>query len=103
MNLEQLIEGLEAIYPTRFSHFSETQATPFICWTDNGSESFFADNKILLETTDISIELYTDTKDFEAENKIKQFLIENELLYTRSPTIRIASEGIYKTTYEVTI
>ena len=103
MTLTELAQGLNKIYPTRYSHFTSKQEPPFICYIDDGSNPLFADNKVLVEGTYIDIELYTKTKDLAAERKIKQFLNENELPYTKSPTVFIESEGIFQCVFSIEI
>ena len=95
LTLAQLAQGLNGLYPTRYSHFTSKQEPPFICYIDDGSSNLVADNKVVEESTTIRIELYTETKDLSAERKIKQFLNENELPYEKDPTLYIASEGLF--------
>lgn len=101
--LDQLAQGLNAIYPTRYSHFSTLQEPPFICYLDDGSDNFCADNKVLIEGTLLNIELYTKIKDFTAEKKIKDFLNENELPFEKSPTVFIKTEGVFQCIFSITL
>lgn len=101
MNLAQLAQELNKIYPTRFSHFTSKQEPPFICYIDTGYDNITADNKVIVEGIYIDIELYTKTKDLTAERNIKSFLNENELPYTQSPTIHIESEGLFQCVFSI--
>lgn len=103
MTLPELAQKLNALYPTRYSHFNSSQETPFICYLDDGSDNFFADNKVYVEGTLVNIELYTKTKDLAAEKKIKDMLNENEIPYDKAPTIFIESEGVYLCTFSITL
>lgn len=101
ITMAQLAQGLNKLYPTRFSHFTSTQATPFICYIDTDYENVVADNKVIAEGTYIDIELYTKTKDLTAERKVKSFLNENELPYTQSPTIFVESQGFFQCIFSI--
>lgn len=103
MTLAELAQRLNNLYPTRYSHFSSAQAPPFICYLDDGSDNFYADNKVYVEGTLVNIELYTNTKDLAAEKKIKNMLDENEIPYDKAPTIFIESEGVFQCTFSVTL
>lgn len=101
--LVQLASGLNALYPTRYSHFDKKQATPFICYLDDGENPLIGDGKVIEAGTAIRIELYTDKKDLIAERKIKQFLNDNELPYEKDPTIWIESEGLFLCEFNIEI
>ncbi|WP_336636845.1 hypothetical protein [Lysinibacillus fusiformis] len=103
MTLPELAKRLNSLYPTRYSHFKSAQEPPFICYLDDGSNNFYADNKVFVEGTLVNIELYSKTKDFTAEMKIKDMLTENEIPYEQSPTVFIESEGVFQCTFSVTL
>ena len=99
--LAQLYQGLNALYPTAYSHFKSKQKPPFICYIDTGEENFHADDNVLVEGVLVDIELYTINKDLDAEKKIKDFLKANKLPYSKSPTIFIESEGIFQCIFSI--
>ncbi|MDM5333434.1 hypothetical protein QUF56_09365 [Ureibacillus composti] len=103
MILQELAEKLNALYPTRYSHFTSAQEPPFICYLDDGSDNFYADNKVLVERTFVNIELYTKTKDLTAEKKIKGMLNDYKIPFQKSPTIFIESEGVFQCTFSITL
>jgi len=103
MTLSELHKALNELYPTRYSHFSKIQKLPFICYIDVGSSDFHADNSSYVEGTMIDIELYTDKKDLEAEQKIKELLKSNKLTYTVSPTVFIKTEGFFQIVFSTTL
>lgn len=103
MTLTELQHKLDALYPTRYSHFKGTQNPPFICYIEDGSNNFHADNKVYMENTNVNIELYTKTKDLIAEQKIKDMLNENEIPFEKAPTIFIESEGVFQCVFSITI
>ena len=103
MTLSELAQGLNRIYPTRYSHFTAKQEPPFICYIDDGENNLIGDNKVIETATAIRIELYTKAKDLSAERKIKQFLNENELPYEKDPTLWIESEGLFLCAFNIEI
>ena len=103
MNITQLAQGLNAIYPTRYSHFESKQKAPFICYLDDGSNNLVADNVVVEESTAIRIELYTSKKDLEAERKIKQFLTNNEISYETDSTLFIESENLFLCVFNINL
>ena len=75
MTAQELFEILKKTgYPTRYSHFSKAQKPPFIAFLSNFSNNFFADNKTFKNINHWQIELYTETKDVEAETKVEEIL-----------------------------
>jgi len=106
MNLIELKAILEATgYPVAYLRFYETNdqplpQPPFIVFISAYSSNFMADNIVYKEINNIQIELYTDKKDIDAENKLATILNENELPYSTSETF-IESENLYQKIYEV--
>ncbi len=101
MNLAQLAQGLNELYPTRYSHFEKKQKPPFICYIDDGEENFHADNEVLVEGTLVNIELYTINKDLVAEKKIKDFLKANKIPYLKTSTVYIESEDVFQCIFSI--
>ena len=99
--LNELAQGLSAIYPTRFSRFENKQKPPYICYIDTGEENFYGDNDAIVEGLLVDIELYTVNKDLEAERKVKDFLKVNKLPYTFYPSIRIESEDVFQCVFSI--
>lgn len=99
--LAQLAQALNALYPTRYSHFTSKQAPPFICYLDDGEGNFHADDTVLVEGTLVNVELYSKTKDLAAERKIKDLFKEHKMPYEKGPTIHLESEGLFLTTFSI--
>ena len=55
-----------------YDHFAEGEVpdTPFICYRIPDSDNFAADGKVYYKVNKVYIEVYTDTKDLEVENKV---------------------------------
>jgi hypothetical protein len=106
MNLIELKNILEATgFPVAYLRFYETDdqplpQPPFIVFISAYSSNFMADNIVYKEINNIQIELYTDKKDIDAENKVATVLNENEMPYSTSETF-IESENLYQKIYEV--
>ena len=78
------------------------QAPPFICFYYPGSDDLFADNKNYQKIEALTIELYTDEKDFDLESQLEAALIEAGLPYSRDETY-IESERLHVTTYNTEV
>lgn len=103
MSLEDLYKILkETGYPVAYSHFDEEgepPTLPFITYLDS-SDNFGADNTVYHEITDVTIELYTKSKDLEAENKLQGLFNSNDLFWNK--TINwIDSEKVFQIIYEI--
>lgn len=93
--------GLPFAY-NEFPHDTE-QAPPFICFlfTDS-SDDLMADNKNYQKIRPLSIELYTDEKDFAQEETIETALINAGLAFVRSEAY-IESERMYQINYDTEV
>ena len=101
MTLEELNNILKGTgYPVAYSHFKQRQTLPFITYLVEGTNNFFADDKVLLKVEQINIELYTSKKDLEAENKLENLLDKNNICYEVFEDF-IAEEKVFKRTYEM--
>jgi hypothetical protein len=74
------------------------QACPFICFFFERSNDFRADNTNFQKIRPLSIELYTDNKDFVLEEIVETVLNSNGLVYSREETV-LDSEQMYMVTY----
>ena len=83
-------------YPTAYHHFDEGNASdpPFICFYFDGSDDFLADNENYQQIRPLTIELYTDNKNFAAEASVESNLKANNLVYSRTETY-ISTERLY--------
>lgn len=101
MTLEELNNILkETGYPVAYSHFKQRKTLPFITYLVEGTNNFFADDKVLLKVEQINIELYTSKKDLEAENKLENLLDKNNICYEVFEDF-IAEEKVFRRTYEM--
>ncbi len=87
--------------PTAYDHFEEGEGPdpPFICYRSPESSNFAADGKVYLKIEEIDVELYTDEKDPEIEERLETLLTENGYVYQKTEAW-IESEKLYEVLYE---
>ena len=61
-------------------------APPFVCFYFDSSNDFAADNVNYQRIRPLSIELYTDNKNFTLEQTVENVLNQNGLVYSREET-----------------
>lgn len=99
--MEELLQILkETQIPFAYDHFAEGESPepPFICYLLPSTNNFSADGKVYYKISEVHIELYTDYKDLELEEKIETILEEHEIFYNKSETW-ISSEKLYEVLY----
>lgn len=96
--IAQLIDGIG--YPYAYYQFEKETAKepPFICFFYPENNDFLADNTNYAHITELTIELYTDNKDFAAEAAVESALEAAEIVYEKDETY-IDSERMYMITY----
>lgn len=81
--------------PFAYDHFAEGESPdpPFICFLLPASDNFSADGQVYFKVTEVHIELYTDRKDLELEERVEAVLDEGGFFYdkTRSGSPRRSS------------
>ena len=92
--VKQMIKSIG--FPYAYYQFTEAtaQPPPFICYFFGSDDDLIADNKNYQKIANLIIELYTDTKDFEAEAAVEAALDGAELPYRREESA-IDSERLY--------
>ena len=105
MTHEEVVEMLEEInLPLAYDHFAEGESPdpPFICFLFPGSDNFSADNIVFAEFKNLNIELYTDEKNPEIEEKVENVLNYHELFWNKSE-VWIETEKLYEVLYQLTV
>lgn len=105
MTTQEIYEGLKSLgYPVAYSHFAEGDIPdlPYIVYYSSGTDNFSADGIVYHQITELNIELYTVKKDLEAEKKIENWMIENELFYEKSEYY-IESERMLQVIFETEV
>lgn len=86
--------------PVAYRHFSEPQEMPFICYLESYSNNFSADGAVYLQVRHMQIELYTEFKNEELEDKVENTL--SSFFWQKSETY-IDSEQCYQIVYEIEV
>lgn len=90
--------------PYAYYQFPEgtDQACPFVCFYFNSSNDFSADDTNYQKIRPLTIELYTDNKDFTTEATIEAALNSSGLVYAREESY-LNTERMYMVTYTTEI
>ena len=105
MSFEQIVEMLTAIgLPFAYHHFAEGESPdpPFIVYLSPGSHNFGADGKVYFKAKELDIELYTDKKDPELEERLENVLDAAGLFYDKMESF-IETENLYEVLYELEV
>lgn len=90
--------------PYAYDHFTDEtgRELPFICFYYPNSDNFSADNLPYVRITALTIELYTDAKDFDLESRVETILINHGLNWNKTETY-IDSEKMQMEVYEMEV
>lgn len=105
MTHEEVMKLMERLgLPFAYDHFAEGESldSPFSCFLYPKAQNFSADNVVYHHFNQLDIEVYTDFKNPELEEKIEAILTEAELYYEKSE-VWIESEKMYEVLYELTV
>ncbi len=105
MTHEEVMEMIDSLgIHFAYDHFCEGESPepPFLCFLFPGSENFSADNVVYAAFKILHLELYTDEKNPELEEKIEKILSEHELFWQKSE-VWIASEKLYEVLYTMSV
>ena len=101
MTHEKLLAMLqETDLPIAYDHFAEGESPdpPFLCSLCPGSDNFAADGKVWYKINRVNVELYTDQKDPELEERTETVLDGHGIFYDKSE-VWIESERLYEVLY----
>lgn len=99
--MDKLLEILAEIgIPFAYDHFAEGESPepPFICYLLPGTNNFAADGIAYFKINEVNIELYTDIKDLDVEQRIEAVLDRYGIFYAKSE-VWIESERLYEILY----
>lgn len=89
--------------PYAYYEFADTaQAPPFVCFFYPDDSDVYADDSNYQTIKHLTIEVYTDTKDFALEATVESVLRSHGLTWARSET-RIDSERMYEVIYDTEV
>ena len=94
----------EAGLPLAYDQFAEGESPepPFLIFLFPGSDNMFADNGVYFKISQLNMELYTDKKDPELEEKLEDILTAHEISWEKSE-VWIDSEKMYEVLYQTEI
>ena len=100
--IAEMISSLDI--PYAYYQFPEgtAQPTPFICFYYSNERGVKADNVNYAEIVNLTIELYTDNKRFDLEQRINDLLTENEISFSKYESY-IDTEKMLMQTYEMEV
>ena len=99
--MDKLLELLAEIgTPFAYDHFAEGESPepPFICYLLPGTNHFAADGIAYFKINEVNIELYTDIKDLDVEQRLETVLDQHGIFYAKSE-VWIESERLYEVLY----
>lgn len=102
MNVGRIHSLLAGIgLPVAYDHFAEGEAPgpPFLCFRTPQSANTYADDTVWQPACQLDVELYTDTKQPDAERLVEAVLDQNGLPWSKSETW-IPSERLYEVLYQ---
>ena len=100
--MEELVKMIEEMgIPFAYDHFAEGESPdpPFLCYLLPGSNNFSADGKVYYKIGRVNLELYTDRKDPEVEQKLEDALDAASIFYNKTE-VWIDSEKLYEVLYQ---
>ena len=105
MSYEEINEMmLEMGLPFAYHHFTEGESPkpPFLIFLSPGENTFSADNLMYHSFKELNIELYTDEKSPDAEEKVEEIFFQHNIYYTKTETW-IESEKLYEVLYQMEV
>jgi hypothetical protein len=113
MELHEIVSMLAELgIPLAYHHFAEGEspAPPFLLYLSPGSDNFSADGRVYWKTAQLDVELYTDLKDPELEERLEagqNVILEIEIqaagLFYNKTESYIDSEKLYEILYEMEV
>lgn len=97
-----MIDGIGL--PNAYYQFPDNtpQAPPFICFYYESSDDLYADSTNYQRIAELTIEFYSDQKDFFTESLIEDALTAASLTYRKSEQF-LDSEHMHETVYEMEV
>lgn len=101
-NVTKMLEEMKL--PFAYHHFAEGESPdpPFLVYLYPGADNFAADGVTYFKMNKLHIELYTDYKDVDLEEKVEAVLIGHGLFYDKSE-VWISSEKLYEVLYQMEV
>lgn len=100
--IEKMLEQMNV--PFRYFLFEEKEAVepPFLVWYLPESNNFFADGIVYEKIARLNLELYTDQKDFELEERLESLLETEDMAWNKTEAF-LDEEQLYEVLYEMEV
>lgn len=100
--IEKMLERMNI--PFRYFLFEEKEAVepPFLVWYLPESNNFFADGIVYEKIARLNLELYTDQKDFELEERLESLLETEDMAWNKTEAF-LDEEQLYEVLYEMEV
>ena len=105
MTYEEICEMVQEMgLPFAYHHFAEGESPkpPFVLFLSPGEHTFSADDLMYISFKRLDIELYTDEKSPDTEQRVEEILTQYGIFYTKKETF-IESERLYEVLYEMEV
>lgn len=97
-----LLQTIEIPIAHRVFPEDEKQSPPFAVYYRQGCENVYADDKPYIKNQNFVLELYTDYRMPELEQRVETLFDDNEIAYT-TEEVYLDDEKMYEIIYEFTI
>jgi hypothetical protein len=94
--------GLPVVYHSFLASGMEVKQPPYICWYVKESDNVPGDDKVVSKFNRVNIELYTDYKSPESEEKLEDALDGASIFYEKTE-LYIKEEKLFEVLYEIEI
>ena len=105
MSYEEINEMMQEIgLPFAYHHFAEGESPdpPFTLFLSPGENTFGADDLMYASFKRLHIELYTDEKSPDTEQRVEEVLLRYDIYYTKTE-VWIESEKLYEVLYTMEV
>ena len=89
--------------PVAYSHFNKATNPPFVAYRRYSQSNFGADNKVYEKVDNYYIELYTEFKDVELEERLEDLLTQADIFFNVESEDYIDTEKMYQVVYAVNV
>lgn len=100
--IEAMLDRTEI--PYRYFLFEEKEAVepPFLVWYLPDTDNFSADGQVYYRIDSLNLELYTDQKDFDLEERVERILDEQGIYWDKTEAY-LEEEQMYEVLYEMEV
>lgn len=89
--------------PVAYSHFNTAVTPPVVVYRRSSTSNFGADDKVYMKNNNYYVELYTQYKDAELEERLENLLDSYDIFYEVESEDYIDSEKMYEVVYSINV